>query len=314
MVGSFAAREFLANGEEVVLYDLELRPSSLVGLERAEKVQADATDQARLFDVVRSMGSTQIVHTAAALTPMAVADPYRATLINTYATLNVLEATRQFGLQRLVFASSGRVYGRAAQRPTNAGGVSEDTSFNPESAYGTMKIAGEFLGKNYMDAYGISFVALRFSGLYGPSQGYGRLGFRPLQPLLESALKGQAVRVKPFFAGAMEMTYARDAGQSVFLAATAPTVNHLAYNIGAGRAYTFDDLVQAVRTLNPRASIEVERRDEDAAFPMPAYSVMDCSRAAADLGFHAEYDLHAGLRDLVEWLCRMGYPEACLGM
>jgi UDP-glucose 4-epimerase len=308
MIGSFTAHEFVAAGRPVALYDRAFRPIMLAGLESVPQRVGDVTDREALFQAVRDYGITQIVHTAAALTPQAVADPAGATLINIQAILNVLEATRQHGLGRLVFASSGRVYGSGRGQDL-AAPLTEDSPFNPESAYGSAKIASEFLGKNYVDAYGLEFVALRFSAVYGPSDQYGRLGFRPLRPLLEGPLNGRSPDPTPLIPGRGEMVYAPDVARAVFLAARAERLAYRAYNITSGRAYSYADLCGAacaIVGLPPEAT---------AGVPPPTNGtprLLDTTRARTDLGFEARFDLEASLRDHLDWLARMGYQDAWL--
>jgi UDP-glucose 4-epimerase len=307
MIGSFAARALRAADRDVALYDLAFRPATLVGLEAVPWREGDATDQQQLFAAVRELDVTQIVHTAGALTPQAVADPYRATLINVHAVLNVLEATRQFGLRRLVFASSGRVYGPARAAAAASQQIGEESPFNPESAYGTAKIAGELLGKNYVDAYGIEFVALRFSSVYGPGTDYGRSGFRALRPLLEGPLNGRPPDPAPLFPGATEMVYVRDVARAVCLAAGAAALPHRAYNVTSGLAYSYDDMRRTVLRL-----VGLPAEDEAAGAPVETPRLMDTTRARTELGFTAQYDLESGLRDHLDWLRRMGYQDAWL--
>ncbi|NYF96875.1 NAD-dependent epimerase/dehydratase family protein [Janibacter cremeus] len=111
------------------------------------------------YDAVRSLmdGIDTVVHLAGAASPES---PWEAVLdANIIGTRNVLEAARDAGVQRVVYASSNHtmgMYDRYEQWP-----VYPDTPPRPDSFYGVSKVFGETLGRYYHDEYGLSVIALR---------------------------------------------------------------------------------------------------------------------------------------------------------
>ena len=95
-----------------------------------------------------------------------VADPGYDADVNVLGTLNLLEAAREVGVERVLFASSGgAVYGEQSVFP-----APESHPHHPLSPYGITKAAGENYLSFYHAVHGIPYVALRYSNVYGPRQ------------------------------------------------------------------------------------------------------------------------------------------------
>lgn len=95
-----------------------------------------------------------------------VADPQFDCEVNGLGLLNLLEAAREHGVQKVIFASSGgAVYGEQESFPAD-----ENHSTNPASPYGITKLLGDKYLQFYQDTYGIDFVSLRYANVYGPRQ------------------------------------------------------------------------------------------------------------------------------------------------
>lgn len=90
---------------------------------------------------------------------------------NTIGTFNVVEAMRRTGAKRIVFSSTGSVYGRSAVLPTP-----EDAPFPVQtSLYGASKLAGEGLISAYAEAFGLQGIVLRFVSILGPRYTHGHV-------------------------------------------------------------------------------------------------------------------------------------------
>jgi len=145
-VGSHVADALSDAGHEVSLFDLD--PSPWLRDDQ-DMICANILDQESVNEAVKN---SDIIYHLAALANIneAIFKPRETVEINLLGTLNLLEAARDFDIERFVFASSIYVY-------------SDQGSF-----YRTSKQASELLLQDYFDQYGLDYTILRFGSLYGP--------------------------------------------------------------------------------------------------------------------------------------------------
>jgi UDP-glucose 4-epimerase len=170
-IGSNLVDALLDAGDEVVAFDdlSSGKEANLAGaLERGARLErGDIRDVAALDRVVGDFEPERVFHLAAQIdVRVSIDDPARDAEINVGGTINVLEAARRAGVQRLVFASTGgAIYGETDVLPTP-----ETVEALPMAGYGQSKYCAErYLGL-YERLYGLSTMALRFSNVYGPRQ------------------------------------------------------------------------------------------------------------------------------------------------
>lgn len=176
-IGSTLLPRLLGAGERVrVLDDLSsAEPDWDAGL-RAELrdgrlafVRGDVTDLATVLDVMRDPPSA-VIHLAANTDiPGGFDDPRLDLEGCLHGTWNVAEAMRRFGVRRLLYASSGVVYGAPARTPT-------DETYGPmapESHYAAAKLAGESVLSGFAHLYGWRVLAFRFGNTIGPRSNHG---------------------------------------------------------------------------------------------------------------------------------------------
>lgn len=112
-------------------------------------------------------GIDVILHQAALPSvPRSIKDPITSNEVNVVGTLNILEAAKDAGVKRVVYASSSSVYGDNPELPKH-----EKMMPNPLSPYAVSKLAGEKYCNVYSRLYGIETVALRYFNVFGPKQG-----------------------------------------------------------------------------------------------------------------------------------------------
>jgi UDP-glucose 4-epimerase len=174
-IGSNLADRLHAAGTHVVVYD-DLSTGrrrfleQLEGSPRLTLVEGDVLDAEHLR--AAAQGCDVVFHLAAnADVRRGLEDPGRDLRQNTLATFTVLEAMRATGVRRIVFASTGSIYGEPAVFPTP-----EDCPFPVQtSLYGASKLAGEGLIQAYCEGYGFSGVILRFVSILGERYTHGHL-------------------------------------------------------------------------------------------------------------------------------------------
>lgn len=322
LVGSYAAARLMEMGERPVLYDVAPSWENLrrvPGLEKAEVVRGDILDFPDLARVIKEKGVDRIVHTAGLLTAAARERPYTAVKVNILGTANILEAARTLGMARVVFTSSATVYYGSFSAPGEEP-QGEDFSLRvlsqrPRGVYPTTKLAGEHLGLNYRDFYGVEFVALRFAGVFGPWQGpVSGLPGMALKELAERPMGESVVRIGRHLVwpGKEDFLYMKDAAQSAVLACFAsPKAFGEAspvYNVSMGQWYEFEEVLEILQEVYPQVEFQVVEGGEATAggYPQVPKKLLDLSRARQELGYRPEYPMGEALLDYRRWLEKWG--------
>lgn len=169
---------------------------------------------------------------------------------NVEATQRLLEAVRDSGVRRLVFASSSSVYGNAQSYPT-----SEEDSTQPHSPYGVTKLAAELLCRAYARNFGVPAVALRYFTVYGPSQ-------RPdmaIHRMIESALEGTPFPVFGDGSHVRDFTFVGDVVEANLAAADSDVAPGVVVNVAGGSSITVAELLDLVGEAVGRP-VPVERQ------------------------------------------------------
>ncbi len=174
-IGSNLADYLLAGGTEVVVFDnlVTGRPEFIAKASEHPRftfVEGDILDAARLTEAMA--GVDAVVHFAAnADVRFGLEHPEKDLQQNTVGTFTVLEAMRATGVRRILFSSTGSVYGEPVVFPTP-----EDCPFPQQtSLYGASKVAGESLIQAYSEGYGFAGVITRFVSIMGERYTHGHL-------------------------------------------------------------------------------------------------------------------------------------------
>lgn len=305
-IGSWLTERLLERGDTVVgldnfdpFYDRAIKEQNLV-VARANSafrmVEGDLRDRAQVSALFGDGEFDAVVHLAAkAGVRPSLADPGAYYETNLIGTSNLLEAMREAGCRRLVFASSSSVYGNNRKVPFQE----DDRVDAPISPYAATKKAGEELCHVYHAVHGFSILALRFFTAYGPRQ-------RPemaIHAFTRRLFAGEAIPV--FGDGSMErdFTYIDDVVDGV-VSAVDTVIGDDAFeivNLGESEPIRLSRLVAALeRATGCEAVIdrrEVPPGDVDRTFA-------DISRARNLLGYDPSVGIDEGLRRFVEWYRR----------
>lgn len=174
-IGSNMADRLLENGNDVVVYD-NLSTGYMEFLKKADKnssftfIKGDLLDSGILSESMA--GCDTVIHFAAnADVRFGTDHPQKDLEQNTIATFNVLEAMRKNGIKKIVFSSTGSIYGEAKQIPTP-----ENALFPVQtSLYGASKLAGEGLIQAYCEGFGFQAWIFRFVSILGERYTHGHI-------------------------------------------------------------------------------------------------------------------------------------------
>jgi nucleoside-diphosphate-sugar epimerase len=297
-IGSHLSESLLASGHEVVgvdaFTDYYPREAKERNLEGPRSHRGFRLVEGRLQDIdLRPVldGARQIFHLAAQAGVRASWGREFAhyTDHNVLATQRLLEAARQSGAPRIVYASSSSVYGDAPGLP-----LREDARCEPVSPYGVSKLAAEHLAVLYERNFGLPVVSLRFFTVYGPRQ-------RPdmaFHRFLKAARDGEPIHIFGDGAQTRDFTYVADIVAATRAAADSGRPGSV-YNVGGGERIALNDVLQRIEEVTGRRLTAI--RDEVQKGDMRD-TFADTTAAGRDLGFRSTVSLTQGLEREWQWI------------
>ena len=215
---------------------------------------------------------------------------YNAT--NVGGTVALIQAVRDAGVRRIVFTSSGAVYGEQTEAC-----VSEDAIPNPASPYAVSKLAAEHYVNTIGALWGIDTVSLRIFNAYGPGQQL-RPSHPPVVPaVIRQALGGGSIIVHGDGKQQRDFVYVDDVVNALSAAATASNVNRLIINIGSGVPSSINELVTVVGRVLSKPLMPLRVTAEGGGVSRLCANL---SRAKERLGYSPKTSLEEGVRRTVE--------------
>jgi nucleoside-diphosphate-sugar epimerase len=295
-IGSALVRALLARGDsQVRVIDNLLTgyESNLAGV-RAQ-IEWDRSDIRDAGAMLSALGGAEIVFHLAAIpsVPRSIQDPDPSHAVNMDGAFNVLRASVDAKVRRVVYAASSSAYGDTEELPKV-----ETMLPRPKSPYAVQKLAGEQYCSVFYSCFGLQTVALRFFNVYGERQDPSS----PYSGVLSLFLKCLIDRLPPTIFGdgeqTRDFTYVDDVAALCLRAAAAPGVAGNMYNAGNGNRYSLNmvwDLLQKIEGISLPARYGPARagdvRDSQA----------DTTLARRDLGHNPQYSLEEGLRRTLAW-------------
>lgn len=305
VIGSTVARTLFEAGESPVLFDVR-EDRSLLGAAGRELVieTGDIRNLSRLEEVVWQHRIDRIAHLGALMPETAAADPYTGFSVNTAGTLNVLEAARRAGVERVVFTSSKSALGVLAEPYIHPHyePVPDSLVPDPQDVYGSSKYCSEQMGRRFALETGMTFIVLRLASTYGPGKTarHGKVGI--LSHIVESAFRGESVSIPRGLEQKNDFLYCKDIAQAVIKGLSAPLTGPHLFQIGSGRLAGLTDFIDALRTVIPQSLVTAGPGVDYSGMGVGRYFHFDIEPARRLLGYEPEYDVHRGVADYVAWL------------
>jgi UDP-glucose 4-epimerase len=219
-------------------------------------------------------------------------DPMTTHEVCATGTLCVLDAARQMGVRRVVYAASSSAHGG-----TPGSLRSETDATAPLSPYASSKLAGELYCQSFTTVYGLETVRLRFFNVFGPRQDARSPYTGVIALFIAAMLAGQRPSVQGDGLQSRDFTYVENVVNALIRSAEAPHAVGNVYNIGNGAATTVLDLVQHLNTI-------LGKRLEPIHAPARAgdvrHSQADITRAREDLRYDPRVSFIEGLKRTVE--------------
>jgi nucleoside-diphosphate-sugar epimerase len=220
------------------------------------------------------------------------ANPALAADVMMRGLINLLESAKKHQVRRFVYMSSSMVYGDFTDQ------VLEDDECRPQGQYGIMKLAGEWLVKDYARRTGMEYVILRPSAVYGPLDVEDRV----VAKFMLTAMRGGVLKVNGE-GETLDFTYVDDAADGVVAAATRIMSANRTYNITKSHSVSLLQAAEMIVKIVGKGTIECRDRDAD----FPSRGALNIDRARTILGFDPKVDVEQGFQKYHEWLSNSVY-------
>jgi UDP-glucose 4-epimerase len=293
-LGAALANRLVRDGHQVrVIDDLSAGDPARLN-ERVLFTRGDVADRPKLWTLLQDVDC--VYHLAARVSVSeSILYPRAYNDVNVGGTVSVMEAMRDAGVRRVVFTSSGAVYGEQAEQP-----VREDHVPNPQSPYAVSKLAAEYYVRTIGALWGIETVILRIFNAYGPGQSLPA-SHPPVVPrFLHQALRGGSLVIFGSGGQTRDFVYVDDVVEALVVAATASDVDRRIVNVGTGREISINDLAAQVAQAtgqkvdllhSPAESGGVSHLCADIAIARQLLGYEPCVDLAQGLGLTLERDV-----------------------
>ena len=261
-------------------------------LDRITFIEGDITDFTQLRKAMP--GVDYVLHQAALPSvPRSISDPEASNWNNVNGTLNVLIASRDSQVKRVVFASSSSVYGADPSLPKK-----ETHSTIPKSPYALTKLAGEHYCRIFYEVFGLQTVALRYFNVFGPRQN----PFSQYSAVIPQFISKLISQQKPEIHGdglqSRDFTYISNVIAANIHACTAERAPGNVFNIGCGSQTSINELFSF---LCDELNISLEPVYSNSRSGDVRHSFADISKARELLGYDPDVSVRQGLTETVAY-------------
>lgn len=205
----------------------------------------------------------------------------------TEGLLNLLEACDKYEVRKFIYISSSMVYGNFTDD------VKEDYDCKPQGQYGILKLAGEWLVKDYSHRTNLVHTIIRPSAVYGPYDVEDRV----ISKFILNSMRGTPLRVN----GAeetLDFTFVDDAADGIVAATISDNTENKTYNITKSHSHTLLDAAKLAVKVVGKGEIIVGERDLD----FPSRGRLNIDAARRDFGFDPKVDVEEGFQIYYDWL------------
>jgi nucleoside-diphosphate-sugar epimerase len=301
LIGHNVVQRLETLGHEVIITDTKTNygiiPQEEIDYlisERKKKINTkeiygiDIADLGGIDFLLRKFNPDTIIHMASFPRQKVVnANPQLGSHSMSEGLLNLLEASKQHQVNKFVYISSSMVYGDFDDN------VTEDAICQPLGQYGIMKLAGEWLVKDYTRRGFFNHTIIRPSAVYGPLDVEDRV----IAKFMLTAMRNGTLRVN----GAnetLDFTYVNDAADGIVAATLSDNTDNKTYNITKSHSRPLLDAANLAVGIVGQGTIEVLDKDQD----FPSRGALNIDAARRDFNYDPKIDVEEGFQAYYEWL------------
>jgi len=281
-------------------YDVGLkkyRLDELIKIQGFSFIKTDISNKQAMLEIFKKEKPQIIIHLAAqAGVRYSITNPDAYIESNIIGFYNILEASRHYPVEHLVYASSSSVYGGNEKVPYSV----NDKTDNPVSLYAATKKSNELFADAYCKLFKIPATGLRFFTVYGPA---GRPDMA-YYSFTEKLVRGEAIKLFNYGKMSRDFTYIDDITSAMIKIMQKPPLEHKVYNIGNDTPQSLVEFVDILeKHLLENKLIKKPAKRE--LVPMEPGDVLqthaDISELEKDFGFRPTTTLEKGLKEFISW-------------
>lgn len=290
-IGSALANHLVRAGHEVRVID-NLTAGDPERLDPAVLfTRGDVADIPKLWTLLQDVSC--VYHLAARVSvPQSMKYPRDYNHVNVGGTVSVMEAMRDAGVERVVLASSGAVYGNQPENP-----LAEEMTPDPDSPYAVSKFAAEAYVRTIGALWGIETVSLRIFNAFGPGQQLPASHTPVVPRFLKAALTNASIVVFGDGSQTRDFVYLDDAVNALAAAAAAPDVDRQVINVGSGTGTSINKLVETIGTAIGKHLEPIYNQGQSGGVDRMC---ADLTLARVLLGYRPRTDLLMGLQRIID--------------
>ena len=220
------------------------------------------------------------------------ANPSMGSRVMSEGLLNLLEASIKYEVRKFIYISSSMVYGDFNDD------VTENAICKPQGQYGIMKLAGEWLVKDYARKDNMVYTIIRPSAVYGPLDVEDRV----IAKFMLTAMRGSTLNVNGA-SETLDFTYVDDAADGIVAATLSSNTENKTYNITKSHSYSLLDAANLAVSIAGSGTVNVRDKDPD----FPSRGALNIDAARKDFGFNPKVDVEEGFRNYYQWLSNSTY-------
>jgi len=293
-IGSWIVKALAERGDVPVVFDRSedaRRLNAIIqpgDLERVRFFAGDITDVSAVRSALEESGARRIIHLAGLQVPTCKADPVAGAFVNVIGTLNVFEAAKAVGVERVVYASSAAVFGLGdAGVPLDESAICE-----PTTHYGVFKRTNEGNARVYFLDHGVNSVGVRPLTVYGVNRDSG-LTSDPTKAM-KAAVLGVPFHIR--FSGATDFQYVADTAAAFIACADgAPGGAHV-FNLHGETV----EVARIAKLINENSSRPNRELVTYGGPPIPIAPAMDDAAFKRAIGQLSKTSLEAGIRETMK--------------
>ncbi len=292
-----------ATGHRIVHLKGRAKSSWRVSLgDRGEFLRGDISHAEACRQACQGVG--YVFHLAAlGSVQRSVEDPLATHQANSTGTLNMLQAAKEQGVKRFIYASSSSVYGNVSSDPEEIKAKDESLPPHPESPYAATKLMGELYCRIFSRIYDFETVSLRYFNVFGPRQDPKSI-YSAVIPRFMHALLNES---PPVIYGdgnqSRDFTYVENVIQANLLAMEARSISGRVFNIACGQRVSVNDLLSRLREIS---AIKIPARFEPARSGEVRHSLSSIDQARVHLGYAPRIGFQDGLAATWTWFRQKG--------
>jgi UDP-glucose 4-epimerase len=251
----------------------------------AELITADITKPESIADLFD--GIDCVFHTAALpRVPLSIENPLETHMVNVVGTINVLIASRNSSVRRVVFSGSSSVYGDQVELPLN-----ERMQPDPLSPYGLQKLTGEQYTRLFYRLYGLQTLTLRYFNVFGPRMATLGAYVTVISAFLRQRAAGKPMTIEGDGEQTRDFTHVRDVVRANLLAMNCATADGRALNIGQGRNVSVNWVARQIG--GPTLNLPIRKGDV-------RHTLADIRQSEKILGWRPQVTTEEGLAELIK--------------